>query len=295
MNRLLPLSCLMAATFALPAHAQGSLSPETPPSAAAQTCAEQCPPYLFGNLRRDLDSFTLVSETPGLSFHKPMYMLPFSYSDDFRSEETEMVFQISLKQRLFARNIFFGYTQKSFWQVYNGKQSRPFRETNFNPELFYRWTPDSKACIGCGLDIGIDHESNGQETAESRSWNRIILAAYRQTERTLVHLRLWYRIPESDKDSPTDPTGDDNPDISDYYGYGELRIQHKLFDDRKHMAALMLRGNPATGKGAVQLNYSIPLDEYAYWYLGLWHGYGESMIDYNRSITRVAVGIALAR
>lgn len=289
MNRFAPLPFLIAAAISCTAQAQG------PASAEGSMPGSEQPRYLFGNLQRDADAFTLVNETPGLSFHKPMYMLPFTYSSDYRSEETEMVFQISLKQRLFARNIFFGYTQKSFWQVYNGDDSRPFRETNFNPELFYRWKPEYAACSGCGLDIGIDHESNGQEVGDSRSWNRIILAAYRETGKTLVHLRVWYRIPEDPKRTQDDPKGDDNPDIERYYGYGELRLQRKLFDDDKHMAALMLRGNPSTGKGALQLTYSIPFGDYAFWAFNLWHGYGESMIDYNHSITRVGIGVMLAR
>ncbi|HEY0973939.1 MAG TPA: phospholipase A [Solimonas sp.] len=250
---------------------------------------------LFDNLARDLDVFTLVNDRHGLSFHKPMYVWPISYSPDYYGENTELIFQVGLKQRLFARNFFFGYTQKSFWQVYNSDDSRPFRETNYNPELFYRWKPDRAGCRGCGLDIGIDHESNGQEVTESRSWNRIILALYRESGDTLLHLRAWYRIPEDPKKTPDDPKGDDNPDIEDYYGHGELRLQRKLFGARNHMAALMVRGNPSTGKGALQIDYSLPLADDAFWSFNLWHGYGESLIDYNTSITRLSVGIMLAR
>lgn len=250
---------------------------------------------LFDNLTRDLDAYTLINDRSGLSFHKPMYVWPVTYSPDYSGEDTELIFQVGLKQRLFARNFFFGYTQKSFWQVYNSDDSRPFRETNYNPELFYRWKPKKPICAGCGLDIGFDHESNGQEVVDSRSWNRIILALYRQSGDTLLHLRAWYRLPEDAKKTPDDPKGDDNPDIADFYGYGELRLQRKLFGERNHMIATMLRGNPATGKGAVQLNYSLPLGDDAFWSLNLWHGYGESLIDYNNSITRISFGVTLAR
>ena len=91
------------------------------------------------------------------------------------------------------------------------------------------------------------------------------------------------------------PKRDDNPDIYKYFGYGELRIQRKLFGDAKHLAAVMVRGNPSTGKGAVELNYSAPFSDYAFWNLYVWNGYGESLIDYDRSITRVGLGFMLAR
>ncbi len=281
----------------------GELRADEDPAAAASdaTPAPEARPEtstaqpLFVSLARDLDLFTLINDRPGLSFHKPMYVWPFTYSPEHSGQDTELIFQVSLKQRLFARNLFFGYTQRSFWQVYNSDDSRPFRETNYNPELFYRWKPGYPACVGCGLDIGIDHESNGQEVRDSRSWNRAILAAYTESEKTLIHLRLWYRIPESAKETPDDPEGDDNPDIDDYYGYGELRVQRHLNGDRRHMAGMMLRGNPATGKGAVQLSYSLPLGDDAFWSLNLWHGYGESLIDYNNSITRLSFGVMLAR
>lgn len=297
------LLLLPAMAQAQPAAEPDIAGPEAPlVDEAAEPAAARTPGIdrsgngsVFENLRRDTDAFTLVNEKRGLSFHRPMYIFPLTWSPDFDSESSEVLFQISFKLRLLNRNLFFGYSQKSFWQLYNGNDSRPFRETNYNPEVFYRWTPQWQRAPGLGLDVGFDHESNGKELPDSRSWNRLVGAAYYESTRQLVHLRLWYRIPEDDNRAADDPKRDDNPDIYKYFGYGELRLQRKLFGDAKHVAALMLRGNPATGKGAVQLNYSAPFSDYVFWNLYVWSGYGESLIDYDRSITRVGLGFMLAR
>lgn len=250
---------------------------------------------VFDNLRLDADAFPLVDDSRGLSFHKPMFMMPVTWSPDYEKENTEVIFQISLKQRLFNRNFFFGYTQRSFWQLYNGNDSRPFRETNYNPELFYRWKPKWDQAPGLGFDIGVDHESNGKRLPDSRSWNRIIGAAHYETPGLLTHLRVWYRIPEDEGRDADDPKRDDNPDITDYYGYGELRLQKKLGGDAKRQLSLMLRGNAVTGKGAIEAVYSMPASDYAYWAIYVWNGYGEGLADYNRNITRIGIGYMLSR
>ncbi|MDD3763849.1 MAG: phospholipase A [Nevskiales bacterium] len=269
----------------------------SPATAGAGGPAPDAPDPLFPNLVRDTDSFTLVNEKHGLSFHKPMFFAPATWSPQYEGQKTEVIFQISLKQRLLNRNLFFGYTQKSFWQLYDGGNSRPFRETNYNPELFYRFKPQWNDAPGLGFDLGVDHQSNGKDLPESRSWNRIIGAAYYETDRQLVHLRLWYRLPENEDRAADDPARDDNPDIHAYIGYGELRLQRKFFGDAKHVGSLMLRGNPASGRGAVELVYSAPApfsgDAFMMFYV--WNGYGESLIDYNRSVTRVGIGLMLAR
>lgn len=248
---------------------------------------------LFSNLQRDSDEFTLVNTRNRLSLHRPMFMMPATYSPQYEGRQTEFEFQLSLKLRLFNRNVFFAYTQKSFWQIYNGPDSRPFRETNYDPEIFYRWQPRLALCEGCGLDIGAEHESNGKDLPDSRSWNRLTLATYWQNEQTLLHLKSWYRLPEKAKRDAQDADGDDNPDIAHYYGYGELRLQQLLGHDQH--ATLMLRGNPREGKGAVEFSYSLPYGDALYLNFYVFNGYGESLIDYKRSITRLGIGLMLAR
>jgi phospholipase A1 len=248
----------------------------------------------FDFRRQDEDAYSIISVARGLSTHKPFYLLPASWGRNVPGQDVEFVFQISAKQKLFASDWYFGYTQKSFWQLYDQDRSRPFRETNYNPELFYRWTPDPAKWKHWGADIGIEHESNGQDLPASRSWNRLYIAPFQAKGRTLRYLKFWYRLPEDDKEDAFDPKGDDNPDIYRFYGYAEAQVQRQL--ENGGLGHLMLRGNPATGKGAVALNYSWPSsDGYVFYLVSVFHGYGESLIDYNRSITRIGFGFALAR
>jgi len=244
---------------------------------------------------RDPDRYSVVSTAKGISFHKPIYLYPGTYSGRYPGRESEVLFGLSLKLRVFKLPFYLAYSQKSFFQAFNGKDSKPFRETDFNPEAFYRFLPrDPKPWFHLGLDAGIEHESNGQSLPGSRSWNRVYIAPFRAAGKSLIYWKWWFRLPEN-KDLPrTDPRRDDNPDIQDYYGYSELHIEQELF--RGHVINGLFRLNPATGRGAVNLQYTIPgpYDNF-FWSFYVWNGYGESLLDYNRSVTRVGLGISIVR
>ena len=249
---------------------------------------------MFENFYQAPDAYSMTNVAGGLSTHRPMFILPYTYSSEYSGRKAEVVFQISAKQKLFGTNFYFGYTQESFWQLYNRKESSPFRETVYNPELFYRWIANVDWLQDWGADGGLEHQSNGKSLPDSRSLNRLYVAPFLVRGKTLYYLKLWYRLPEKDKTSPTDAEGDDNPDILRYYGYGELQVQRQMFTN--HLAHLTLRGNPGTGKGAVGFNYSIPSSDGSVFYcLNFFSGYGESLIDYNRSITRIGIGVMMAR
>ena len=58
----------------------------------------------------------------------------------------------------------------------------------------------------------------------------------------------------------------------------------------------MVRGNIKEGNGAFSFDYNIPAySRDLYYQLRLWVGYGESLIDYNKSITRISISVMLAR
>lgn len=249
----------------------------------------------FSRLRGDdPNAYSIVSVAKGLSTHKPMFILPATFSPDYDGKQTEVIFAISAKVQLFSTPFYFGYSQRSFWQLYDSERSRPFRETDYNPELFYRWTPDPEKWNYWGADAGIEHESNGQEVPDSRSWNRLYIAPFRAKGKSLIYVKAWYRLPENDKKTPDDPKGDDNPDISDHYGYGEIHYQHQL--GKRQALHTMVRLNPETGHGALNINYTIPSRDGSVFYQAyLWHGYGESLLDYNDSVTRIGLGVAFSR
>jgi len=238
--------------------------------------------------------------------HKQNYILFYAYEENPNEdtwigyegdpENGEVVFQISFKYPLWVQekntpdrfSAFIGFTQKSFWQLYNKRNSSPFRETNYQPELLLNYLPLRKFW---GVEIplmtlGINHQSNGQSEPKSRSWNRIYLETIFAKGNFALSIRPWYRLPESRAE-------DDNRHILDYYGRGDLTF---AYSNNLYQASMLLRNNLYGGdenRGAVQLDLGFPiafLPKFQF-YVQVFHGYGESLIDYNYSSTRVGVGV----
>ena len=237
--------------------------------------------------------------------HRSNYILPFAYNNSPNKvpiqeaspgtdvQKNEVKFQISLKiklwQDIFGKNmdLWFGYTQKSFWQLYNFDDSAPFRETNYEPELLlnFRTNYQLLGLKGRIINLGFNHQSNGRSEPLSRSWNRIVgNMGFERGDFTLV-LKAWYRIPESSKD-------DDNPDINDYMGPGEIWGYYLWKNNR---FAVMLRNNFRTdkNKGALQLEWSFSLSEKICGYIQYFRGYGESLLDHDHDINRIGIGLTL--
>ncbi|GEM_PF-326719 len=240
-------------------------------------------------------------------------------------KQTEVEFQISLKKNLtynlfgFNEYITAAYTQRCFWQLYS--PSGPFRETNYMPELYVAVPTSADVDAKTGLKVtkwGFIHQSNGQEGYRSRSWNRLYLEGMFQWSNLFLSARVWYRLPESDKSEAyyrgweyqtingklvqvpyhnPNESGDDNPDILDYMGYGDLSLSYLW---RKHQFGGLFRYNFGRGgydRGAVQLDWSYPFfdSKTTFWYFKFFNGYGESLIDYNRNVTKTSFGFAFSR
>jgi phospholipase A1 len=233
--------------------------------------------------------------------HRPSYLLLANYStssndtpfDEFtpggiKSKHVELTYQISFKMKMIEQllstpvDLWFGYTQNSFWQAYNRAASSPFRETNYQPELMLT-TP-------LALDLGIldvryltlalNHQSNGQTSTLSRSWNRIYAEVGAEKGKFGVSFRLWKRLDNARSDN-------DNIDITDYMGHGDVRATYR-FDG--HELSLLARRNISTGHGALQAGWAFPVVANLNGYVQVFSGYGQSLIDYNYSQKSVGAG-----
>ena len=217
-------------------------------------------------------------------------------------KRTEMRLQLSVRTKL-AKNLFtrgggtardslwFGYTQQSYWQLFTPAISRPFRNTDHEPELIYVYPTTAELPGGWRWrysGIGLVHQSNGQSLPLSRSWNRVyLMTGMEHGDDWLVTARVWQRLHES-------AASDDNPDISDTIGRAELSLAWNATQGDTFVltARHTLR---AHARGSMRLEWLHRLGEYSNLRLhtALFSGYGDSLIDYNRRRTVLSIGLSL--
>lgn len=257
--------------------------------------------------------------------HEPSYIMPITYSNNFNHQVYQVLdqgideitpgdskfsealdareakYQVSFKVPLRTSSLFvqgdalyFAMTIQAWWQIYSDGISKPFRETNYKPELFYvaplPWQTEHGSF---GYFVSFEHQSNGRSQALSRSWNRIHLGLIYDTDNYSIGFKPWYRLPEDEKEFALQPTGDDNPDIEDYLGHYELLGAYAFNDD--HKLSGTFRRNWHTGNGSIELNYTfpIPFSSRLRGFAQFFSGYGESLIDYDHRQEKIGIGIAL--
>jgi phospholipase A1 len=244
------------------------------------------------------------SNTPFImSGHRANYLLPFAYIEDPNNapyigtpedgtlKKSEVHFQISVKAPiredviLDGDSFWAGYTMRAFWQAYNAENSRPFRETNHEPELIW----ETKSELNwLGFDnvfnqVSLNHQSNGRSESFSRSWNRVMFNSAWERKKMSLVASYWERLQE-------DPAKDENPGIETYIG--NLQLMGSYAFTPEHRATLMLRGNPVKGKGAAELTWSFPLfgTKKIRGMAKLFDGYGETLLDYNVRTRSIGLG-----
>lgn len=247
---------------------------------------------------------TASSNSPFImSGHRANYLLPFVYleepnnrpfintPEDGKLDHSEVHFQISVKAPiredvlLDGDSFWIAYTMRAFWQAYNGENSRPFRETNHEPEFIW----ETKSSLDWfGFDnvfnqVSLNHQSNGRSGDFSRSWNRIMFTSAWERKKMSLVASYWERL-------RNESSLDENPGIETYIGNVQL-VGSYAFTPR-HRATLMLRGNPVEGKGATELTWSFPLlgTQKIRGMVKYFDGYGESLLDYDSRTRSIGLG-----
>jgi len=210
-------------------------------------------------------------------------------AEEFNNVEAK--FQLSFKTKVLQGilwnkgDIWVGYTQKAHWQVYNKKISRAFREINYEPEIIFRYPIQFRAFKGEIKSIGfsLNHQSNGRDLPLSRSWNRIIFHLGYEIDNWIITLNPWIRTKDEE---------DENPNITQFIGNGEINVSYNY--NRHEFYSIITHPFNRLKGGSMQLNYVFPMKGHLRGHIQFFHGYGETMVDYNHSQTTIGIGISFA-
>jgi phospholipase A1 len=276
-----------------------------PAAAAAPAPAPAAPASVLAQRLEATDPNALPAKWFSLTAHRTNYALAYSYNGnaDFEKyrqfgdvdklENGEIKYQLSLKTPLWPQigdssiSLWLAFTIQSWWQAYASDVSAPFRETNYEPEVFAAM-PIQGSLLGINfreVALGLNHQSNGRSDPISRSWNRVTSRVVFDSGNLAGYAKLWARIQESDED-------DDNPNIERYLGQGEFGLAYRW---GQHTFAGILKNNlRSENRSGLQLDWTYPINKHLKGYVQGYVGYGENMIDAERSAERIGFGLMFA-
>lgn len=203
---------------------------------------------------------------------------------------SDVKFQISIAQKLtrsvlpWHTYIFLMYTQKTFWNVF--EKSLPMHDLNFNPGIGWSKPFFNKDRYVGKLTLLLEHESNGRDSIQSRSWNRISIGGSVLIDPwIMVHGKVW--IPIID--------GQNNRDILNYCGIYQTGVEIAT-PDRKFIWDITFvkrKGWNLNFNTIFEFSWRFHKKSNQYFFLQYYNGYGESLLDYNQFHSRLRVGIVI--
>lgn len=263
---------------------------------------------------------TRTVEAKGLDFtpHRLNYFVVNGLPGDpaaqvkFQISAKYQVFEGSLK--IFRRNVlpfYFAYTQKSFWNI--GQPSAPFEENNYNPEVFLDYPLLDNVLRLQHVIVGGEHESNGRDGQDSRSWNRFFIRlsfgfeigeglekmGVLREDKVSAYLKLWKAFGTEDQDNLLESMGK-NERFVDYAGSGEIGISIREIPLLSEIE--MLQNNQLDFRTRIPRDWSRRFVEIGYHqnvpstnfflYVQYWNGYGESLQRFDKRDSRLKIGLS---
>lgn len=237
------------------------------------------------SIKRDFDL------GPYFGLYKDNYFIvgaPIGYKAT--KHNSDVKFQVSISQRLTRATLPWGtylylfYTQKCFWNVF--ENSMPMTDLNFNPGIGWTKPLFSRDRFIGKVSLILEHESNGRDGLQSRSWNKLSLAANIIIDPTLtVHGKVW--IPIID--------GGQNKDILDYCGIYQIGTSFTSLNRRFGLSVLLTkrRGWNLNYNTTVELSYRIFPRDNQFLFMQYYNGYGEGLLAFKEFHSMLRVGICI--
>lgn len=205
-------------------------------------------------------------------------------------QNSNVKFQISVSQRLTKSTLPWGtylylfYTQKCFWNVL--EKSMPMTDLNFNPGVGLAKPLFVKDRFIGKIMLVLEHESNGRDGDESRSWNRITFGSNIMIDPNfMVHGKVW--IPIID--------GQNNKDILDYCGIYQIGTS-VTSPNKKFGASVILtkrRGWNLSYNTVLEFSYRFNNNQNQYLFMQYYNGYGEGLLEYKQFHSELRVGFVI--
>jgi phospholipase A1 len=236
--------------------------------------------------------YDTIMEMPSFSSYQDNYFMSgVPTNKAITKDNSDIKYQIGFKQMVSRATLplnsylFITYAQKAFWNVY--RDSSPFEEINFNPGVGIGKPVFNKEGYIFGLtELKFEHESNGRDSIASRSWNRITGAFHAPLgRRTMLSVKAWVPITYTEN----------HPDLLDYVGLGEIKVEHTIISE-KLIADITVRKGLDGWKGSASTRVLYRLFNNSgnqYLMLEWFAGYAESLIDYNKYSSMVRLGYVI--
>ncbi len=205
-------------------------------------------------------------------------------------ENSDAKFQVSFSQRLTKSTLplhtylFLFYSQKTMWNVF--EESMPMHDLNFNPGIGLTKPLISKNRIVGSLSLILEHESNGRDSLDSRSWNKLSLSgAIFIDDNLMVHAKYWIPIVD----------GENNRDILKYSGIFQSGFQYRSTNNRWVFDVTLTKrkGWDLSCNIHAQVGYRMSRKANQYLVLQYYNGYGECLLDYNKYHNRLRIGMLI--
>jgi phospholipase A1 len=162
----------------------------------------------------------------------------------------------------------------------------PVHDFVFNPGIGISKLLIAKNRVVGKASLLFEHESNGKDSYNSRSWNRISLCgSIYISPQFMIHAKYWIPIVD----------GQHNKDILRYAGIFKNGIQVLSRDKRYGMAVTLVKrqGWNLSFNTIIEFNYRLHKQDNQYIFLQYYNGYGENLIDYNKFHSRIRAGFII--
>lgn len=250
----------------------------------AQILSLEGKPFDVDSVKKDFN------DQPYFGLYKDNYFIFGPSLNHPDKKNTNIKFQISIAQQLtksalpWGTYLYLFYSQKCFWNVL--ENSMPMTDLNFNPGIGLTKPLYVKNRFIGKVTLVLEHESNGRDSIQSRSWNKVSLAGNIMIDRCLmVHGKAWIPIVD----------GMNNKDILHYSGIYQVGMTVSSPNQRLQGSVILTKrlGNIFNYNTVLELSYRFFKRDNQYFFLQYYNGYGEGLLDYKVFKNQIRIGIVI--